>query len=203
MELVPVLLESEDGLLGWMMRWDLIPYRRYGMPTGKLLINAKAETLATDYYWRGPWLRQQRCIFCMAGFYEPHRYLDGRKEPFYVHLADRDVFGVAGLWDCSVSRDGTELYSCALITIPPNSLMAEIHNEKRRMPAVLREEHHEAWLKGTPAEASAVLIPYPDQQMLAWQVSREVNSPQAPDDPGLIAPVGFPPRRTRLLTGRT
>jgi putative SOS response-associated peptidase YedK len=175
-----------------MMRWDLIPYRNHGTPTGKVLINAKAENLDSNYYWSGPWLRRQRCLFCMAGFYEPHKYPDGRKEPFYVHLKDREVFGVAGIWDRSVKEDGTEVRSCALITIPPNSLLAEVHNEKLRMPAVLREEDHDAWLQGPPAEARAVLRAYPDEQMVAWQVARRVNSPKAPNDASLIAPVGLP-----------
>ena len=172
------------------MRWDLIPYRNHGKPTGKVLINAKVENLESNYYWSGPWSRRQRCIFCMAGFYEPHRYADGRKEPFYVRVTDREVFGVAGIWERSVMEDGTEVHSCALITSPPNALLAEVHNEKQRMPAVLREQDHEVWLRGTPAEAGAVLLPYPHSMMTAWQVSRRVNSPKASNDAGLIAPVG-------------
>lgn len=188
-EQVPVVLHSAGGRVGWMMRWDLIPFHSHGKPTGKVLINAKVENLASNYYWRGPWSRRQRCIFCMAGFYEPHRFPDGRKEPFYVRVADREVFGVAGIWDRSMTDDGTEVHSCALITIPPNALLAEVHNERQRMPAVLREEDHEAWLRGTSAEARSVLLPYPDA-MSAWQVSRRVNSPKAPNDASLIAPVG-------------
>lgn len=185
---VPVVLNGA-GLSGQMMRWDLIPYRNNGVPTGKTLINARIENLTTGYYWREPWRRGQRCIFTMAGFYEPHRYPGGSKEPFYVHLTDREVFGVAGIWDRSVKDDGTEVYSCALITLPPNALLARIHNEKPRMPAVLREEDHEQWLSGTPEQAHEVLRPYPEERMTAWQVDRRVNSPKAPNDASLIVPV--------------
>jgi putative SOS response-associated peptidase YedK len=187
-EQVPVVLNTSAGIAGWMMRWDLVPYRNHGEPTGKSLINAQAENLAAVHYWRAPWSRGQRCIFTMAGFYEPHRYADGRKEPFYVRLTDREVFGVAGIWERSVKGDGTEVHSCALITVPPNALLAGIHNEKPRMPAVLREEHHDAWLTGTPEQARAVLLPYPGERMTAWQVTRRVNSPRLPDDASLIAP---------------
>jgi putative SOS response-associated peptidase YedK len=188
-EQVPVVLNTKAGREGWMMRWDLIPYRNRGVPTGKVLINAKAENLTSNYYWSLPWQRGQRCLFCMAGFYEPHRYPNGRKEPFYVHLTDREIFGVAGMWDRSVMEDGTELRSCALITVPPNALLAEVHNEKQRMPAALREEDHDAWLTGTQDEAQAVLLPYPSERMAAWQVSRRVNSLKAPNDASLITPV--------------
>jgi putative SOS response-associated peptidase YedK len=88
-----------------------------------------------------------------------------------------------------VRDDGTELHSCALITIPPNTLLAQVHNEKLRMPAVLREADHEAWLMGTQEQARTVLQPYPDVGMTAWQVDRRVNSPRSPDNAGLIAPV--------------
>jgi putative SOS response-associated peptidase YedK len=186
---VPVVVMAGAERTGRMMRWDLIPYRQHGQPTGKVLINAKVEHLESNYYWQQPWTRRQRCIFSMAGFYEPHVYEGGRKEPFYVRLNDRDVFGVAGLWERSKREDGTEVYSCVLITVPANALMASVHNEKLRMPAVLREEHHDTWLNGTSAEAKAVLTPYPDGLMVAWQVSRRVNSPKAPNDATLIEPV--------------
>jgi putative SOS response-associated peptidase YedK len=186
---VPVVLTVKGERTGRMMRWDLVPFRSHGVPTGKVLINAKAENLETNYYWKAPWERGQRCIFSMAGFYEPHKFEDGHKEPFYVHLSDREVFGVAGLWDRSIKPDGTEFLSCTLITTEPNELMAQVHNEKLRMPAVLREQDHEAWLNGSVVDAKAALAPYSSELMVAWQVSRLVNNPKAPDDASLIQPV--------------
>lgn len=43
--------------------------------------------------------------------------------------------------------------------------MAEVHNEKLRMPAVLREEDHAAWLTGSPEQAMQALEPYPSDSM--------------------------------------
>jgi putative SOS response-associated peptidase YedK len=125
----------------------------------------------------------------MAGFYEPHLFPDGRKEPYYIHLADRPVFGIAGLWDRKKLPDGNEILSCTLITVPPNALLAEIHNEKQRMPAVLREADHDAWLNGSAEEAKAVLATsHPSDAMVAWQVSRRLYANKTPDDELLIAP---------------
>lgn len=166
---VPVVLTLNAERIGRMMRWDLVPYRSHGVPTGKVLINAKAEHLESNYYWGR-----------VAGG-ASSRWRDstsrtssrtGRREPYYVHLADREVFGVAGLRERSKREDGTELHSCTLITIPPNELMAQVHNEELRIPAVLREEDHEAWLNGTPAEAG-----------------RKVNNVKGPNDASLIEPV--------------
>ena len=193
--LVPIVLTIDGQRTGRMMRWDLVPWRSRGVPTGKVLINAKSENIETNYYWKEPWSRRQRCIFSIAGFYEPHKFEDGRKEPFYVHLADREIFGVAGLWDRSVKEDGSEVQSCTLITLPANSLMSWVHNEKLRMPAVLREQDHDAWLNGNPADAKSALVPYPDELMVAWQVSRNINSPKLPDDESLIRAVPDQPHR--------
>jgi putative SOS response-associated peptidase YedK len=181
-----VVVSVKGVVTGRMMRWGLLPFRgEADFP----LINATVEKLETWYAWKEPWERRQRCILAMAGFYEPHLFEDGRKEPFYVHLADRPLFGVAGLWDRRRQADGTDTLSCALITLPPNSLMAQIHNEKQRMPAVLREQDHRAWLQGSLAEAKASLAPYPSDTMVAWQVSRRLYSPRAADDASLIEPV--------------
>jgi putative SOS response-associated peptidase YedK len=186
---IPVVLSLDGQPTGRMMRWDLVPFRNRGEPTGKVLINAKIENLETNYYWKSPWERRQRCILPMAGFYEPHKFADGRKEPFYIHLVDRELFGVAGLWDRSVRADGTHVLSCTLITTPPNDLMAQIHNEKQRMPAVLRAEDHDTWLRGSPQEAQAALVPYPSDLMVTWQVSRRLYANKSPNDASLIEPV--------------
>lgn len=73
--------------------------------------------------------------------------------------------------------------------------MSWVHNEKLRMPAVLREQDHDAWLNGNPADAKSALVPYPDELMVAWQVSRNINSPKLPDDESLILPVPKQPIR--------
>jgi putative SOS response-associated peptidase YedK len=69
--------------------------------------------------------------------------------------------------------------------------MAQVHKEKLQMPAVLREEPHEAWLSGSTAEAKDALAPYPSELMVAWQVGRNVNNVKGPNNPSLIEPVRF------------
>ncbi len=183
---VPVVLAIDGAVTGRMMRWGLIPQRgeiRYP------LINATVEKLESWYGWRHPWEQGQRCLLVMAGFYEPHVFPGGRKEPFVVRLTDRPIFGVAGIWERRRAEDGAEVLSCALITTPPNRLLAEVHNEKPRMPAVLREEDHSAWLTGQPAEALAALRPYEAEGMRAWQVGRGLYARSTSDDARLIEPV--------------
>ena len=81
--------------------------------------------------------------------------------------------------------------SCVHVTMPANELMADIHNtgsNPHRMPAILRRDDQAAWLRGTPAEARAVLRPYPSDLMVAHRVSTRVNSVRN-NSPELIEPI--------------
>jgi putative SOS response-associated peptidase YedK len=189
---VPVVRLGKDGSReGLMMRWGLIPFFAKGEPPKYSTINATVEKLDTAPAWRGPWQRGRRCIMPASGFYEWHLESDGRKQPFLIELADQPLFGFVGLWDASRRDDGTIVRSCAIVTMPANTLMREIHNTGRnpfRMPAILRGEDHAVWLSGTTADAKSVLLQYPDDRMHGYQVSTRVNTPKN-NDPQLIEPV--------------
>ena len=189
---VPVVRLGKDSVReGLMMRWGLIPFFAKGEPPRYSTINATAEKLETAPAWRGPWQRGRRCIIPADGFYEWHLEADGRKQPYLIELSDRSLFGFAGLWDGSRREDGTVVRSCAIVTLPGNALMRDIHNtgaNPYRMPAILREEHHALWLSGTPAQARSVLLQYPEDLMHAYPVSTRVNTPKN-NDAQLIEPL--------------
>lgn len=189
---VPVVRAGRDGVReGVAMRWGLVPFFARGVPPKYSTINARIETIESAASYRGPWKRAQRCLLPATGFYEWHVNDDGRKQAYYIHLADQDVFGLAGLWDRSEAADGTVTESCTIVTMPANELMAQIHNGRTRMPAILARDEREAWLAGTPAEAHAALKPYPDGMMVAYRVGARVNSPRN-NDPSLVEPLPEP-----------
>jgi len=187
-EQVPVVLAAHGEREAGQMRWGLIPWWASGVPLKASTINATVERLDHAPSYRDAWNRAQRCILVMAGFYEPHVNEDGSRDPFFIHLAEREVFGVAGLWERSRRADNSYVISCTLITVPANRLLTEVHNHKQRMPAILPESAHDTWLAGTPQDARDALQPYPDESMVAWKVSRRVNNPRLPNDASLIAP---------------
>ncbi len=156
------------------------------MPLKNPTFNARTERIEIAASFRGPWARGQRCILPAAGFYE-WQARTGGKQPYFIKAADREVFGFAGLWDRSRGAEGV-VESCTIITMPANELLTEIHNTGHRMPAILREEHHEAWLSGSADEARAALVPYPSDLMVARPVSPKVNSARN-DDESLIEPL--------------
>jgi putative SOS response-associated peptidase YedK len=175
---VPVVRWLERARQGLHMRWGLVPFFAKGVPPKYSTINATIEKLESGPCWRGPWKRAQRCALVASGFFEWHVLEDGTKRPYYITCVDQPVFTLAGLWDRSVAADGSEIVSCTIITMPPNALMAEIHNVKQRMPAILAAEDLDAWLAGSAEEAQRALKQYPADAMLAYPVSTRVNSPK-------------------------
>lgn len=164
-----------------MMRWGLIPFFAKGVPTKYSTINATVEKLETGPAWRGPWKRGQRCIQLASGFYEWHLAETGQKQPYFIHLADQEVFGFASLWDRSVTEEGSAVESCAIITLPANELMRGIHNagaHPGRMPAILAPDQFDHWLDGGAEAARAMIIPCPSERMQVYRVSPRVNSPK-------------------------
>jgi putative SOS response-associated peptidase YedK len=188
-EQVPLVVQTGGEREAAQMRWGLVPWWTHGLPLKASTINATVERLESAPSYRDAWRRGQRCLLVMGGFYEPHVNEDGSRDQFFVRLADRDVFGVAGLWERSRRADGSYLFSCTLITVPANQLLAVVHNAKQRMPAVLGESEYDAWLSGSPPQARALLQPYTAESMRAWKVSRRVNNPQLPNDERLIEPL--------------
>jgi putative SOS response-associated peptidase YedK len=175
---VPVVRMDDGERLGCLMRWGLVPFWAKGIPPKYHTINARIETLETAASYRGPWKHGKRCIMVCSGFYEWHVQVDGTKQPYFIRLKNRDVFGFAALWDSSTTDEGVTVESCTIITMDANPFMAEIHNDKKRMPAILAHEDHQAWLSGNHHQALAALKQYPDDGLVAWPISKAVNVPK-------------------------
>jgi putative SOS response-associated peptidase YedK len=188
---VPVIRLYEGKAEGVMMRWGLIPDWAEGDARKACTTAAPVEGLDRDKAFSGPWWRSQRCILPLSGFYAwqltPQHYL----QPYFVRLVNRSVFGVAGIWDRSVDKEEDDVIeSCAIITVPPNPLLADIHNTSQHMPAILHRDEYDSWLHGSTARARSLLRTYPQERMVAHAVSPRINSLKY-DDAQLIRPVLF------------
>ncbi len=184
---LPVIVEDDSGERALRpMRWGLLPrWRKPGQADSVAPINARAETLLDKPMFR-PLVGSKRCLVPASGFYEWQR-VGGRKQPYFLHLRDGSLVGLAGLYD--ESPDGVA--SFAIVTTPPNPLVAPLHD---RMPAILRLEDEEEWLSRDltdPHAAQALLRPYPAEAMVADPVSPAVNNVRN-DGPDLIAPIAQP-----------
>ncbi|HUA07667.1 MAG TPA: SOS response-associated peptidase [Candidatus Acidoferrales bacterium] len=122
-------------------------------------INVRAETIAP----RNP---AHRCIIFADGFYEWR----GRKPVFFTLEGDR-VFAFAGIWEPSATAPAP----CAIVTCPPNALVAAVHD---RMPVILPDASIGRWLAPgelPPGEATVLLKPYDAREMRARDVSMRLN----------------------------
>jgi putative SOS response-associated peptidase YedK len=97
-----------------------------------------------------------------------------RKDPIFDQHEGRFTICVRRLWECWKDPPNDEwLHTCTIITGEPNEFVREIHT---RMPVILPEEHHDAWLSGEAGKE--VLVSFPADRMKAWPISRRVNSPK-------------------------
>jgi len=186
---VPAARMHDKESEGVMMRWGLVPAATrtpegvQDVPLGMPSVRSVAIESSDDY--RTVWLYGQRCIVPLAGFYVWKRTGAGHRQPFYVRLVNRPVFGVAALWDRFVTDEDDVVEGLAIVTVPPNSLLAETGAQ---MPAILHRDSYDTWLSGRPAEAKDLLNSYPPERMLTHAVGPHVNFLEY-DDPSLIRPI--------------
>ncbi len=160
------------------MKWGLVPFWVKDITTFKPFFNTRTETIAEKPSFKAAFTRR-RCIIPCSGFYEWKKTEDGKgKIPMFIYLKDGAPFGMAGIYETWNSKDGDELTTCSIITVPANDFMADIHD---RMPAIIRREDEDTWLN--PLEVNnerllSMLRPYDDAAMKAHPVSSMVNSPR-------------------------
>jgi putative SOS response-associated peptidase YedK len=69
------------------------------------------------------------------------------KLPFAIAMKDDRPFTFAGLWEnWKDSETEKWIRTCTIITGEPNELVAQIYP---RMPVIIPEQHHAAWLEKT------------------------------------------------------
>jgi putative SOS response-associated peptidase YedK len=186
---VPAIRVHDRESEGVMLRWGLIPSWVEGQPTGRPKTCVNSSRIERSKIYRMPWLNSQRCILPVAGFYAWQLTRERFRQPFFVRLNDRSVFGIAAIWDRWVGDDDDVIESCSMICVPANELVSQIAGPADGMPAILRRKRYESWLHGTPVEARIALQPYEALWMHAYPVSPRINSVDV-DDPHLIRAAG-------------
>jgi len=183
---IPVARMHEREAEGVMMRWGLAHTTAQGTIKLTNCGTVRSDALGSAQDLRRMWVYGQRGIVPLAGFYFWKRTAAGHDQPYYVRLVNRSVFGVAAVWERAEAGDEV-IESCALITVDANPLVAEINPTTGEMPAILRSEDYDAWLSSRVDQASELLQPYPQLQMVCHPVAPYVNHLEF-DEPGLIKP---------------
>ncbi|WP_181233712.1 SOS response-associated peptidase [Enhygromyxa salina] len=140
--------------------WGLRGPERAGK-RGKLVINARAETVMGQPLFRGPFATG-RCLIPADGFFEWARR-DSQRLPWWFHRRDDKALLFAAVL-------GPEGFS--IITVPAAPQLQWIH---ARMPAILEADEVADWLGGDQRRAHA-LLRSSEVALASMRVSPSFNS---------------------------
>lgn len=166
---LPVTLntEPEKVIAG---RWKLIPFwvkdeERANKYANTL--NAEGESIFEKASYK-PYIKKNRGLLYVDGFYEPHKVAGVKEtENYYLYLPEKEIFTLGVVW---ADFNGYPTFS--VITTEANPQLAEIHNEKKRMPFVVDAADREAWLGADdPVEIKQLIRPW-DGDFQAHRVTR-------------------------------
>jgi putative SOS response-associated peptidase YedK len=177
-----VRLDAEGHREPGILRWGLIPEHADPDSFDRLLINARAETVAEAPAFRDAF-ESHRCLIVADGFYE-WRHEETGKKPVWITRRSREPFAFAGLWAEARRRDGPTVHSCAIVTCRPGEVVAPIHD---RMPVILEPDAEAAWLDPGSAQADLERLLVPTDDLVVTEVSDAVNDVRQ-DGPQLIEP---------------
>ncbi len=167
---VPVVVPRPGGRALVAMRWGFLP-RWYKAPNdGPLLINARAESIATKPAFREA-ARQRRCLLPADGFYE-WQGEKGAKVPFVIRPRDGRPIAFAGIWQ-EWGPAEARVATCAIVTCAASRTLSAIHH---RMPVVLAPEDWALWLGETGTGAAVLMRPAPEEMLVADEADAETRA---------------------------
>ncbi|MEG9328971.1 SOS response-associated peptidase [Salinimicrobium catena] len=154
----PVIADQEPEEI-LFFKWGLIPNWAKDVGIEKMTLNSMVETCKEKPAFRDS--VDNRCLVIANGYYE-WQWLDSKgknKQKFLIKPKDREVFAFAGIYAIWKKPDtGAQVNSYSILTTKANELISKIHNNKKRMPIVLRQKDLGLYLGGSNIENFA--FPY-------------------------------------------
>lgn len=158
-----------------LFHWGLIPNWSKEESIREYTLNARIETIKEKPSFRN--CINNRCLIIADGFYE-WQWLTksgSKKQKYLITLPDSNLFALAGLW--STWKDeatGITKDTYTIVTTEANELMAEIHNNKKRMPVILNPNEEASWLGGIEIDD----FKKPVIDLLATPIKASPSTPQ-------------------------
>lgn len=125
-------------------------------------LNAKTENLFVNEAGRkSMWadaVKKRRCLVLSTGFFEwRHIYRNHAKTglplktpdkfPYFINVKEAPYFYMAAISQQWTDREtGEVVNTVAVITTKANSLMEQVHNSKKRMPTILKDDLAWEWM---------------------------------------------------------
>jgi len=170
-------------LTGW--GWETLPWG-VQVPGGKLVINARAETVREKSMFRSAF-RRDRCVLPASGFFEWRRQ-ENASYPYYFYPRNDPGLLLAGI----VVESSPESASRAvvLLTRAADPWMSEIHH---RAPVLVRKKSLRKWLSYPDPETplSHFCHATEDGTLSRYPVSDRVNR-ITENSPEILKPIPEP-----------
>ena len=118
---------------------------------------------------------ERRCLVPATAFYEWEKPPHGSKQPWMIRWRESSALMLfAGIWD-EWETQGRRIRTMAILTCPPNALMAQIHH---RQPVILNELQGKQWLERMDP---TLFTPVHRGRLEAVPVSTTINKPENND----------------------
>jgi len=149
-------------------QWGLIPFFAKAAKLPYQTNNARSEEMASKATFRDPWKRGQRCIIPARSFDEPC-WESGKNVWWSFRRADREPWGLAGLWNTWRDKETGELvesYTMLTLNADSHPLMNRMHKpdpklgpdkQDKRSVVVLEPADWDAWLRAPVEEAQQLI----------------------------------------------
>jgi putative SOS response-associated peptidase YedK len=181
-QLPSICTESPDKIK--LLKWGLIPSWTRNIDEANAIryktFNARSESISEKPSFATS-LRSKRCLIPVKGFFE-WQHIGNDKIPWYIYPSGDEIISLAALYDeWTENNTGETFGTFSIITTDANDLMAEIHNLKKRMPAILDLSAERKWidLSTTPSDALELLKPCSSSYLKAHTIGPLVNDRSA------------------------
>lgn len=170
--LMPIITDINPEIITHY-NWGLIPSWAKDNDIRKVTLNAKIETLNEKPSFKDS--INKRCLIIANGFYE-WQWQDSKgknKIKYEIGHKNEELFAFAGIYSQWINNEtGLTENTFSMVTTEANPLMAEIHNIKKRMPIILKQEDEAKWLDNANYENFA--IPY-QTELIARKLDSDSN----------------------------
>lgn len=154
----PIITDEKRDIIQ-NYNWGLIPIWSKDLEIRKFTLNARIETITEKPSFKNN--INKRCLVIADGFYE-WKWLNksgSKKEKYLISKPYNELYTYGGIYSEWMNQEtGEVINSYSLVTTAANELMSEIHNIKKRMPIILKQEDENDWLDGREIQNFA--LPY-------------------------------------------
>jgi putative SOS response-associated peptidase YedK len=167
--------------------WGLVRSGSKDASMAAKCINARSETIETRPAFRDAF-QKRRCVVPADGFFEWTGPKTAR-QPTWFHREDSRLLLFAGLYEAWQKEQGEWETTFTILTTSANAVLESYHD---RMPVILADRDADDWMDPrapAPRALKRLLVPAPDDLLIATPVSPEVNNVDN-DSPELLQPAG-------------